>query len=83
MRIKDGFEIRPFADGYAAVGLSGNMVISLNKTSALLWQAIAGGKTEKELAALLTDTYDVDELRAARDIEKFITTLKNADILID
>lgn len=46
--------------------------LSLNGTGAFLWRALADGVDDGELAALLSDRYDLDRDRATRDIAVFL-----------
>lgn len=85
MKIKDGFSLVPFADGFAVVAdeklQMQNMVISLNKTSAFLWERLQKGCSAEELTNALCESYDVDREIAVKDIERFIGVLKTANVL--
>ena len=85
MKIKDGYKLIPFADGYAATCVSGesNTVISLNETSAMLWRALEGGADADTLCKVLTDNFEVDGQRAMADVQNFVSALRSANLLTD
>lgn len=58
-----------------------NGMIRLNDTGAFLWEKIEKGATKKELVDEMMKEYDVTEQTALSDIENFVKTLTNADIL--
>jgi len=85
LKIKDGVELRPFHDCFVAVsqmeGLCDNLVISLNSTSAFLWERLAEGCTEQELVQQLLQTYDIDAQKAEKDVRSFLKALAGAGVL--
>jgi len=86
MRIADGFVLRNIADHNIVVPLGArnvnfNYMISLNSSGAFLWQQLQTEKTEEELVKALRNEYDIDEQRASMDVKKFISKLKDADLL--
>ena len=87
MKIKQGFKIMPFADGYVAMPenpqVNGkNMLISLNGLGKFLFEKLENECTVEDLVKSVTNTYNVDEKRAKADIEAFIEKLKAQDIII-
>ena len=86
MKIKNGFLLRKLGEthvvvpvGQASIDLRG--MISLNATGAFLWEALGEEQTEETLTALLLDAYDVDEVRAAADVARFVQLLKDNALL--
>lgn len=86
MKVKDNFILKKIAGSYMvvpvrtrAVDFSG--IIKLSESGAFLWSILEKGADREELIAKMLDEYDVDEARAAADIDKFITKLKEADLL--
>lgn len=73
MKINEGFELREMcgehiiiATGVANIDFS--KVVSLNESAVYLWREIEGKEfTPQQLAALLTDKYEVDEATALAD----------------
>ncbi len=88
MKIKEGFLLRTLGEshvvvpvGQAALDLRG--MITLNGTGAFLWKELETSKTEDELVAALTATYDVDEALAGRDVTAFAELLRSHGLLDD
>lgn len=75
MRKKKGFNLRTIcgeqiivAEGRENIDFS--KIISMNESSAYLWQAVADKEfTAKDMARLLTEEYEVDDKTALNDAE--------------
>jgi len=75
MRKKKGFNLRTIcgeqiivAEGRENIDFS--KIISMNESSAYLWRAVADNEfTDKDMARLLTDEYEVDGETALKDAE--------------
>lgn len=86
MRLKDGFVLRDVA-GQTVVIATGEAsehfhgMIKLNDTGKAIWQGLAAGKTEAEIAADLTHDFDVDESRAASDVKAFVERMNEQGFL--
>ena len=50
-------------------------MITVNATSAYLWEQLATQQTKESLVAALLARYDVSEAQAKEDVEKFLKTL--------
>ena len=50
-------------------------MITVNATSAYLWECLATQQTKESLVAALLKRYDVPEQQAKEDVEKFLKTL--------
>lgn len=80
MKIKDGFTLRTMLGENIVVGeglsqVNFNKLITLNETAAFLWKELQGKTFGKEdLVKLLLDNYEVEEERAAADVDKLIDT---------
>lgn len=86
MKIKEGFVLKAVADSYLVVPLGSKVVdfsaiIKLTETGAFLWSLLDTDKTKDELLTALTDEYDVDNATASRDIDAFVSKLKEADLI--
>lgn len=86
MRIKDGFAMRNIAGSNIVVPVGSkavefNGMITLNDSGGFLWQCFQNDITKSEALSMLTAEYDVDDERAEMDIEKFISLLKEHDLL--
>lgn len=87
MRAKKGFNLRTIcgeqiivAEGKENIDFSN--IISMNDTSAFLWEAITGRDfTTDVLADLLTEHYSIDRSTAMADAEQLITQWIEAGIV--
>ena len=86
MKIKDGFILRKVVDNYIVVAVGNavkqfNGVINLNETGAFLWKRLAEGAEEQDLIDALLNEYEVSEEIAKRDVNKFVSKLKQEDLI--
>ena len=86
MKIKNGFVVREIAGQSIVVALGEaskifNGMIKLNETGRVIWDALVKGAETEEIVEALLAEYDVDRETAAKDVEGFITTLTEANIL--
>lgn len=86
MRIKKDFILRQVAGTYMVVPVGGAAslfrgMIKLNDSGALLWKKLETGADEKELVAVLTDRYDIDEATAGKDVSAFLATVRGAGLI--
>ena len=86
MKIKSDFILKKIAGSYVVVPVRSRAVdfsgiIKLSESGAFLWEVLAQGAERDELVARLLDEYEVDEAVAAADVDRFITKLKEADLL--
>ena len=87
MRIKNGFLLRRIMDRWivvptgSATARSGGM-LSLNESSAVLWEALKEGSNEKSLTVLLCEKYDTDQETAQSDVCKFLQKLDELGALL-
>ncbi len=87
MKTKNGFRLRNIcgeniivAEGIDNIDFS--RIISMNESSAFLWQKVAGKDfTEEDLVSYLTEEYEVDETTATADVKKLIVKWKEAGII--
>ena len=88
MKTKKGFMLRKVADknvvvpiGQASVDFNG--IINLNDTGAFLWNILSKGCTYDELVSSVLSEYDVNEDIAKHDIDVFLKTARDADVIED
>ena len=86
MKIKEGFVLKSIADSHIVVPLGSQVVdfssiIKLTDTGAFLWSKLSSDTTSDELVSALTAEYDVDTDTALRDVNTFISKLRDADLL--
>ena len=55
--------------------------IMLNEVGAMIWKQHMQGHTEQEIAALLQQTYGIDDQEAYQDVQQFIRQLREQGII--
>lgn len=86
MKIKEGFMLRNVAGNYVVVAVgeaSKNFsgVITLNGSGAFLWEQLTKDVTEEQLLQALLNEYEVSEEVAKKDVQLFVSKLKEANII--
>ncbi len=85
MKIKSEFILREIMGSYIVVPTGEKLVdfkvmITLNETSAFLWNLLNEEKTFDELLNELTSEYDVDEETARVDVKEFVELLNDKKV---
>lgn len=88
MRINPDFILREIAGecvliptGEAARNFSG--LIALNSTGKFLFDLLQNDMTEERLVFEMLEIYDADETEVRRDINLFLTALREKNMIID
>lgn len=87
MKIKKGFILHRIGDDCiimqdGASNVDFSKIISLNKTSAMLWEEMKNKEFDVEtLTEALTKRYEIDATNAHRDVQKFIVSLQQEGII--
>ena len=86
MKLKEDLILRRIAGESVVIPIGNNVasfngIISLNDTAAFLWQKCQSSTSQEELESSLLDEYEVDPDTAKKDIEEFITTLREHELL--
>ena len=86
MRIKQGFVVREIAGQSIVVALgdaskSFNGMIKLNETGRIIWDMLSEGKNADEIVERILSEYDVNKETVQSDVNTFIQTLSEANIL--
>ncbi len=89
MKAKEGFNLRTVcgeqiivAEGKENIDFSN--IISMNETSAYLWEAIKGKEfSQEDLVDLLLEQYEVNKDIASKDVEALVKQWKDAGIIDD
>ena len=86
MKIKEGFVLREVAGNYIVVAVGSgvktfNGMIQLNDTGALLWKQLEQGAEKDQLVDAMMKEYNVEKSVAECDVEEFIESLKEANLL--
>ena len=64
-----------------AVDLRTSEYLAVNRSGAVIWQALADGATPGELAERLVAAFDVGRAVAARDVDEFLAILDARGLL--
>jgi hypothetical protein len=72
---RDGLEWRDVEGEVVAADLRSSLYLSVNRTGAVLWPALAEGATEEALIGRLVEAYGIDRTDAARDVSAFLQAL--------
>lgn len=88
MKIKNGFALRRFAGQWIAVSVdeladTRNILITLNKTAAFVWELLQTDTTREALIAALTERFEVEEITAVADVDGFLEKAREAGLLDD
>ena len=86
MKVKEDFLLREVAGCYVVVPVGKatvdfNGMLNLNETGAFLWEKLENDTTKEELLKAMLDEYEVTEDIAKKDIDNFITKLKDGNLL--
>ena len=66
-----------------AASQSFNGMVTLNETGSFLWERIQADVERDALIQALLAEYDTDEATAARDVDAFLTKLREAGLLVE
>jgi len=86
LKIKSEFILREIMGSYIVVPTGENLVdfkvmLTLNETSAFLWNLLQEEKTFDEVVYELISEYNVDEQTARQDVEEFIKLLTDKRVI--
>ncbi len=87
MKIADGFMLRQIADSYVVVPTGDNLVdfssmITTNETGSFIWKCLEKGMNGEDITkALLSEYEGVGADEAKNDVDEFISSLKENNIL--
>lgn len=88
MKLKDNYTLMELGGEYVAVPVGDAAetlrgVIRLNETGREVWLGLADALTAEEIAARLTEQYEVSADDALRDVKNQIDTLRKYGVLTD
>jgi hypothetical protein len=78
---EDALEWREVEGEIVALDVRTSRYVAVNPTGAVIWSALAQGATRAELAGRVSESFDVDEATAARDVDAFLDVLAERDLL--
>jgi hypothetical protein len=77
----DALEWREVEGEIVALDLRTSTYLGINKTGASVWQLLVDGTTRDVLIARLEESFDLDRPRAEADVDAFLRTLRDHDLL--
>ncbi|MCR4621576.1 MAG: PqqD family protein [Clostridiales bacterium] len=88
MKIKTGYVVRQVMDTYLVIGIGSenyvpNQIMSLNETGAFLWKLLETGAEKSELLDSLMKEYEVDAETAEKDVDAFLTSLRERSLITE
>ncbi len=86
MTLKKGFVLRQVGSKYMVVAVGAatldfRSIITLNETGAFLWRQLQEETTAEDLVAALLAEYEVTEELACADVDTFLGSLREAQLL--
>ena len=86
-KLKNGFIVREIGGNTMAVPVGAKTseihgMIALSESGALLWKELENGADLQRLAAVLTQTYEIDGATALADAQKFVDGLREQGALL-
>lgn len=79
----DALKWREIEDEVVAVDLRSSTYLSANESAKLLWRQLAEGTTRQQLVERLVTTFGIDEARAGKDVESFLSDLAARELLAE
>jgi hypothetical protein len=77
----DGLSWREIAGETVVVDIPASVYLTANGSGTALWNELADGATREALIRTLVERYGVDADRAAGDVDRFLRTLAERDLL--
>ncbi len=77
----DQLEWREVEGEIVVLDLRTSRYLSLNETGGVLWSALLDGVTREDLVARLVDSYGIDEQTAGEDVDAFLASLSEQQLL--
>jgi Coenzyme PQQ synthesis protein D (PqqD) len=77
----DALEWRRVDDETLVLDGASSTYLALNRTGSVVWSALAEGATREDLVAQLVAAFDVDQARAAADLDALLAELRRLDLL--
>ena len=84
-KIKSGYVLREIEGEFLAIPFAPELnsanIIILNPVSGLIWEKLHTECTLSQLVKAVTENFSIDAVTAQGDIEEFLQTLKENDML--
>lgn len=89
MKLKQGFILRKCGAADIVVPVGENvekykdLMITVSGSGRLLWECLAKGCEREDLVTALLDVYDVERPVVEADVDRFLSKMKEANLLDD
>jgi hypothetical protein len=81
--VDDGLDWRAVEGEVLALDLGSAEYLSVNRSGAVLWSALASGISRDELVARLMERFGIDAARAQADVGQFLDQLQARGLLTE
>jgi hypothetical protein len=82
IKVREGSAVwRQIGGETVLLDLDSSMYLGINDAGSTLWPVMVRGTDRSELIELLRSTYDIDDARAAADVDAFVTACREHDLL--
>jgi len=88
MKVKEGFILRNIIDEWIVMPTGANIqnfeaAVVLNDVSAFLWRLLEKPISREDLFQAMLEEYDIDEGQATKDLDEFLSRLRELHLLLD
>lgn len=73
--------VREIGDGLVIMAATGDMTHSLEEIGAFIWRQLDGRRNLDDIAAILTEEYEVSRKQAEADLAAFVEQLLDAGLV--
>ena len=81
---KDNLTWQVVGDDVVVLDLQGSVYLQVKDGSGrVLWESLAEGASQEQLASTLVERYGIDATRAEADVATFLADLRGRDLLTD
>lgn len=81
--VQDAVEWRRVEGEIVALDLRDSMYLSINASGTVLWPLLVDGTDQDTLVDELLDTYDIERPAAERDVDAFLSMLRERDLVTE
>lgn len=78
---QSGMTWQVVGDEVVVLDLDGSVYFKVNGSGKLLWERLVEPATTAELVEVLTTNFDVDDERAAADVDAFVAQLRTKQLV--
>lgn len=83
MKLKKGLVWREIEGKIFIIDSENQTLHSLNETAAIMWKMFLKNKNISEIANKIKSKYNIDEKNCLRDIEEFLSELKERGLIYE